>query len=147
MLSHWIPVSFGKPHSDREADSKVSLWQNFRMKIVAEDKRKCPPHESAGDCARRLLPINDALQVLNGKWKLQVIIALSFGKKRFKQLQREIPGITPKVLSKELKDLEMNELARRTVYDTSPITVEYELLPYGKTLNPLIEELYKWGTK
>src|SRR6185503_3250297 len=117
------------------------------MNFTEEDKRKCPEHSSAQECTKRLMPISDALDVLNGKWKLQIIIALSFGKKRFKQLQREIPGITPKVLSKELKDLEMNELARRTVYDTSPITVEYELLPYGRTLNPLIEELYKWGTK
>jgi DNA-binding HxlR family transcriptional regulator len=117
------------------------------METVFEDKRKCPAHESSVECSKRLLPINDALEILNGKWKLQVIMALSFGKKRFKQLQREIPGITPKVLSKELKDLEMNELARRTVYDTSPITVEYELLPYGRTLRPLIDELHKWGTK
>ena len=117
------------------------------MEVVSEDKRKCPEHDSAAECSKMLLPINDALQVLNGKWKLQIIIALSFGKKRFKQLQREIPGITPKVLSKELKDLEMNDLARRTVYDTSPITVEYELLPYGKSLQPLIKELHKWGTK
>jgi DNA-binding HxlR family transcriptional regulator len=117
------------------------------MERVFEDKRKCPAHESSVECSKRLLPINDALEILNGKWKLQVIMALSFGKKRFKQLQREIPGITPKVLSKELKDLEMNELARRTVYDTSPITVEYELLPYGRTLRPLIDELHKWGTK
>jgi DNA-binding HxlR family transcriptional regulator len=117
------------------------------MEAVAEDKRKCPEHVSAVECSRMLLPINDALQVLNGKWKLQIIMALSFGKKRFKQLQREIPGITPKVLSKELKDLEMNDLAKRTVYDTSPITVEYELLPYGKSLRPMIDELHKWGTK
>jgi DNA-binding HxlR family transcriptional regulator len=117
------------------------------MDNVLEDKRKCPVHESSVECSKRLLPINDALEVLNGKWKLQVIMALSFGKKRFKQLQREIPGITPKVLSKELKDLEMNELAKRTVYDTSPITVEYELLPYGRTLRPLIDELHKWGLK
>ena len=117
------------------------------METVLEDKRKCPAHESSVECSKRLLPINDALEILNGKWKLQVIMALSFGKKRFKQLQREIPGITPKVLSKELKDLEMNELAKRTVYDTSPITVEYELLPYGRTLGPLIDELHKWGVK
>jgi DNA-binding HxlR family transcriptional regulator len=117
------------------------------METVLEDKRRCPEHESSEQCSKRLLPINDALEILNGKWKLQVIMALSFGKKRFKQLQREIPGITPKVLSKELKDLEMNELAKRTVYDTSPITVEYELLPYGRTLRPLIDELHKWGVK
>ncbi len=117
------------------------------MEITATDKRKCPDHPSAGDCSKRLLPVRDALDILSGKWKLQILISVSFGKKRFKQIQREIQGITPKVLSKELKDLEMNELVTRTVLNTSPITVEYEITPYGKTLNPLIEELYKWGNK
>ncbi len=117
------------------------------MEFIATDKRKCPDHPSHADCSRRLLPIRDALDVLSGKWKLQIIISVSFGKKRFKQIQREIEGITPKVLSKELKDLEINELVKRTVLNTSPITVEYEITPYGKTLTPLIEELYKWGSK
>ncbi len=117
------------------------------MAVAEYDKRKCPAHLSAIECARKMLPVKDALDVLNGKWKLQIILSLTFDKKRFKQIQREIPGLTPKVLSKELKDLEINELAKRTVYDTSPITVEYELTPYGRTLKPLIEELRKWGTK
>ncbi len=94
-----------------------------------------------------LLPVKDALDILSGKWKLQIILALTFGKKRFKQIQREIPGLTPKMLSKELKELEINDLASRQVYDTSPVTVEYELTPYGKTLKPLSGELHKWGTK
>jgi DNA-binding HxlR family transcriptional regulator len=117
------------------------------MEAAEHDKRKCPEHISTTECAKRLLPIKDALDVLNGKWKLQIILSLSFGKKRFKQIQREIPGLTPKMLSKELKDLEINDLAERKVYDTLPVSVEYELTPYGKTLNPLIKELYTWGTK
>lgn len=111
------------------------------------DKRKCPTHLSEQECSKRLLPVRDALDILNGKWKLQIILSLTFGKKRFKQIQREIPGLTPKMLSKELKDLEINELASRHVYDTQPVTVEYELTPYGRTLRPLIEELQKWGIK
>jgi len=62
-------------------------------------------------------------------------------------MQREIPGITPKMLSKELKDLEINELVERKVYDTSPVMVEYELSNYGRTLKPLINELHNWGAK
>jgi DNA-binding HxlR family transcriptional regulator len=111
------------------------------------DKRKCPSHLSAAQCVKMILPVKDALDILNGKWKLQIILSLTFGKKRFKQMQREIPGLTPKMLSKELKDLEINELASRNVYDTVPVSVEYELTPYGRTLRPLIEELHKWGTK
>jgi len=117
------------------------------MEIIEHDKRKCPSHLSSEECLKTLLPVKDALDILSGKWKLQIILCLTFGKKRFKQIQREIPGLTPKMLSKELKELEMNELADRHVYDTSPVTVEYELTTYGKTLKPLIGELHKWGSK
>jgi DNA-binding HxlR family transcriptional regulator len=117
------------------------------MEVVEHDKRKCPTHLSGAECTKMLLPVKDALDILSGKWKLQIIVALTFGKKRFKQLQREIPGLTPKMLSKELKELEMNELATRHVYNTSPVTVEYELTPYEKTLKPLIGELHNWGAK
>jgi DNA-binding HxlR family transcriptional regulator len=114
---------------------------------ISHDRRTCPEHLSKEQCSKTLLPVQDALDILSGKWKLPIIISLSFGKKRFKQIQREIEGITPKMLSKELKELEINELAERHVYDTSPVTVEYELTPYGKTLQPLISELYAWGNK
>jgi DNA-binding HxlR family transcriptional regulator len=117
------------------------------MEEVEHDKRKCPAHMAGEECTKALLPIKDALDVLSGKWKLQIILSLTFGKKRFKQIQREIVGLTPKMLSKELKDLEMNDLAIRKVYDTTPVIVEYELSPYGKTLKPLIAELHKWGLK
>lgn len=117
------------------------------MKIPEHDRRKCPAHLSEGECSKMLLPVKDALEVLSGKWKLQIILSLSFGKKRFKQVLREIPGLTPKVLSKELKDLEMNELISRRVYNTLPVTVEYELTQYGETIQPLIAELHKWGSK
>ena len=119
----------------------------MEMEAVEHDKRKCPEHVSTSQCTKQLLPVKDALDVLTGKWKLQIILSLTFGKKRFKQIQREIPGLTPKMLSKELKDLEINGLAERQVYDTLPVTVEYELTTYGKTLKPLIGELHKWGSK
>jgi DNA-binding HxlR family transcriptional regulator len=117
------------------------------MEAAEHDKRKCPSHISTTECTKMILPVKDALDILSGKWKLQIILSLSFGKKRFKQIQREIPGLTPKMLSKELKELEINGLASRQVYDTLPVSVEYELTSYGKTLKPLIGELHKWGTK
>ncbi len=112
-----------------------------------DDKRKCPEHLSSQECSKMQLPVRDALDILSGKWKIPIIIALTFGSKRFKQIQREIPGLTPKMLSKELKELEVNELAERHVYDTVPVTVEYKLTTYGKTLRPLIGELHEWGSK
>ena len=96
-------------------------------------------------CTKAIIPVRDALDILSGKWKLPIIIALSFGNRRFSQLAKQIPGITDKMLSKELRDLEMNELVKRTVYDTLPVIVEYSMTPYGKTLENLIEELQAWG--
>lgn len=98
-------------------------------------------------CTKAMLPVRDALEILNGKWKLPIIISLTFGNKRFKEMSKEIPGITDKMLSKELRDLEMNQLIKRTVYDSVPVIVEYAMTPYGKTLEGLIDELQKWGVK
>ena len=99
-------------------------------------------------CTGRLIPVRDALQVLSGKWKLPIIVSLSFGNKRFKQVATEVAGITDKMLSKELKDLELNQLISRTVYDTFPPTVEYSITEHGKSLHKVIMELYvvrlKW---
>lgn len=92
-----------------------------------------------------LLPVRDALEILSGKWKLPIIIALTFGTKRFKQISTEVQGITDKMLSKELKELEVNQLVKRTVIDTFPPTVEYSITEHGKSLEKVIEELRNWG--
>jgi DNA-binding HxlR family transcriptional regulator len=60
-------------------------------------------------------------------------------------LLREVEGIAAKMLSKELQDLEANQLVKRTVKETKPITVEYEITPYGKSLEPVIVEIVNWG--
>ncbi|MCF2487071.1 helix-turn-helix domain-containing protein [Dyadobacter sp. CY347] len=98
-----------------------------------------------GECTKSILPVRDALEVLSGKWKLPIIISLIFGNKRFSQIAKEIPGITDKMLSKELRDLEANCLVKRTVYDSIPVVVEYTLTEYGHTLKPVIEVLRNWG--
>lgn len=94
-----------------------------------------------------MLPVQDALELLSGKWKLPIIIALIHEVKRFSDLSREIPKITDRMLSKELRDLEMNKLVKRTVYDTFPVTVEYTMTEYGHTLRPVIQALAEWGFK
>src|SRR5688572_1056022 len=99
------------------------------------------------ECTAFIRPVRDVLDIINGKWKLPILIALTFGNKRFKELERDISGITPKMLSKELRDLEMNELVSRTVYDTIPVTVEYSLTDYGKSLDDVIGSLREWGKK
>jgi len=92
-----------------------------------------------------ILPVSDAIQILSGKWKLPILISLQFGNKRFSEIAKDIPKITDRMLSKELRELEMNQLVERTVYDTVPVTVEYSITEYGESLDPVILELAKWG--
>ncbi len=103
--------------------------------------------ERLSQCKKQLMAINDALDIVRGKWKVQIIGTLMFGNRRFKELQREVSGITAKMLSKELRDLEMNQLVERTVYDTIPPTVEYSITKHGQSLEMVIQELGKWGTR
>jgi DNA-binding HxlR family transcriptional regulator len=104
---------------------------------------KAPMKEHFGNY---MLPIRDALEVFSGKWKVPIITALSFYKTcGFKELERIVEGITPKMLSKELKFLEENLLIVRKVEDTRPITVTYSITEYGKLCAPVMSELYRWG--
>ena len=92
-----------------------------------------------------ILAVNDTVNVIHGKWKLPIIGSLLFGKKRFKELEREIPKITPRILSKELRDLEVNGIVKRTVYDTIPVKVEYELTASGRSFERVMDVMVKWG--
>ena len=93
-----------------------------------------------------MLPIRDALEVFAGKWKIPIITALNFYETcGFKELERIVEGLTPKMLSKELKFLEENMLITRQVKNTSPVTVEYCITEYGKTCRSVMSELYRWG--
>ena len=96
-------------------------------------------------CQHRLLVARDALEVIQGKWRLPIIISLLHGNKRFGELQRDIADISPKMLSKELKALETNQIITRTLYDSMPITVEYSLTPLGLTMKNLLDEILNWG--
>ena len=101
---------------------------------------------SSVDHKQRVLGMNDAMEVLSGKWKIPLLGTLIFkGKMRFMDLLREVDGIAAKMLSKELQDLEMHQIITRTVLQTKPITVEYEITEYGKSLRPLIIEITDWG--
>ncbi|SHE76463.1 winged helix-turn-helix transcriptional regulator [Pedobacter caeni] len=105
--------------------------------LKLEEVKKCP--------AEFVLAVNDTLNVLSGKWKLPIIGTLLFGRKRFKEIQNGIPRITPRMLSKELKDLEVNGIVTRTVYNTIPVTVEYELTTSGSSLDPVMDAMITWG--
>lgn len=97
------------------------------------------------ECTSEMLPVRGALDIINGKWKLLILISISSGNSRFTEIERSIAKITSKVLAKELKDLEENELIKRTVYDKIPVVIEYVITPYAKTLQPVIQALSDWG--
>jgi DNA-binding HxlR family transcriptional regulator len=91
-------------------------------------------------------PVQHSLDVLSGKWKLPILHALhKSSPKRFKELEREIEGITPTMLTTQLRDLEKNGLVSRAIFATVPPTVEYSATELGQTLKPLIKEIQKWG--
>lgn len=100
---------------------------------------------SVTQCKARLNSIADALYAIGGKWKLRIIVGLRDGSKRFNELQRLIDGISAKVLSTELKELEMNGFIKRNVFTGTPVVVEYELTKYADTLNDVLDTLSGWG--
>ncbi len=98
------------------------------------------------DCADNLAAVEDSIYVLGGKWKLRIIVALVSGHKRFNEIQRAVKGISPRVLSNELKALELNGLVKRVVDAKSiPVLVEYESTEYSETLKDIVSMLGTWG--
>lgn len=90
--------------------------------------------------------VQDSMDVLNGKWKIAVISSICFyNKRRFSDILHDVDGISNKMLSKELKELEMNQLVKRTVLNTQPISVQYELTEHGLSLKTIINNLTEWG--
>lgn len=119
------------------------------MAIINQIEEKSEyPHVKTGhpsECAEWIVPVRDALEVLYGRWKLPIIISLTFGPKRFKQIMSEIPGLGDKSLSKELKELENDQLITRKVFDSFPPRVEYAITAHGRSLEKVIDELRDWG--
>ena len=98
-----------------------------------------------GGCPKTMLSIRDALEALEGRWKLLILFSLSESSKRFGQLSKDIPGITDKTLSAELKRLETNKLIERTVHATFPPTVIYNITEHGRSLEKVLDGLHYWG--
>ena len=102
---------------------------------------------TAQRCSESLSSVEDAIYVIGGKWKLKIIIALQEnGNIRFNELQRIVAGISARVLSNELKDLELNGFVKRIVHsEQTPVVVEYISTDYSKTLKTVIMALSEWG--
>jgi DNA-binding HxlR family transcriptional regulator len=110
------------------------------MKMIINE-----PLPSNEECVGSLKNVLDALYVLNGKWKLALILCLLQSSKRFGEIQNEITGISSKILAKEIKDLELNYFITRNVYPTTPVSIIYEAAEYSRTLKNLLGELSAWG--
>jgi DNA-binding HxlR family transcriptional regulator len=95
--------------------------------------------------AREIQALQDTIYVIGGKWKLPIINSICNGNKRFREIERSIPGITTRMLSRELREMELNKLITRTVTPCPPVLVEYESTDYCKTFGPVILTMIKWG--
>lgn len=97
---------------------------------------------------KEIMAIHDTMDVLGGKWKISIISTMCYyNQRRFSDILNDLNGISNKQLSKELKELEQNKLIKRTVLDTQPISVQYNLTEYGWSLRSLINDLAEWGVK
>jgi DNA-binding HxlR family transcriptional regulator len=107
---------------------------------------ECQAENFKKEYKKEMRAVQDSMDVLNGKWKIAIISSICcYGKRRFSDLLNDIEGISNRMLSKELKELEINKLVKRTVLDTQPITVQYELTEHGSTLKTIINNLTEWG--
>lgn len=92
-------------------------------------------------------PVEATLNIVEGKWKVQILYALSHSTKRFGALQRALPHITRQVLATQLRELERDGIVHRTIFAEVPPRVEYSLTSSGKSLEPVLTHLLNWGTQ
>ena len=109
---------------------------------------ECQATNFKKEYGKEMKAVQDAMDVLNGKWKISIITSICcYSKRRFSDILNDIEGISNRMLSKELKELEINKLVKRTILDTQPISVQYELTKHGSTLKTIIDNLTDWGKK
>ena len=92
-------------------------------------------------------PAEVTLAVIGGRWKVLILYQLFQGVMRFSELRRAVPGITQKMLTQQLRELERDGVVRRTVYPQVPPRVEYSLTPRGETLKPVVNAMCRWGVQ
>jgi len=107
---------------------------------------ECKKKNFANVHKEEMRAVQDSMDVLNGKWKIAVISSICYYEnRRFSDILNDVGGISNRMLSKELKELELNKLVKRTVIDTQPVTVKYTLTEHGLTLRTIINNLTEWG--
>lgn len=89
--------------------------------------------------------VSSTIKIIGKKWTILILHELCGGTKRFGEIQRTLPGISPKTLSERLKELEEDGIVNKKVFAEIPLHVEYSLTPKGKTLKSIINQMAKWG--
>ncbi len=97
--------------------------------------------------AWRACTVSTTLEVIGGRWKAVILFHLLHGMRRFNELQRELGGVTQRVLTLQLRELEADGIVERTVYAEVPPRVEYRLTPFGQSLKPVLLSLRDWGER
>jgi DNA-binding HxlR family transcriptional regulator len=90
-------------------------------------------------------PVETTLRLIGGRWKVLVIRELSKGVRRFGELQRALTGITQKMLTQQLREMEKDGIIHRKIYLQVPPKVEYSLTPLGESLKPILDAMRNWG--
>ena len=102
---------------------------------------------TATNCKQSDLALQDTIYAIGGKWKMRIFKSMCLGNIRFTEIEKSLIGITKRTLSKELKELEINQLITRKAYPDQPSKAEYKLTSYAKTLIPMLNEMVHWGTE
>ncbi len=92
-------------------------------------------------------PVERTLEVIGGRWKVLILRELFQGVQRFGQLHRSLHGITQKMLTQQLREMEEDGIIHREVYLQVPPKVEYSLTPLGESLKPIIDSMHEWGVR
>jgi DNA-binding HxlR family transcriptional regulator len=90
-------------------------------------------------------PVSETMAIIGGKWKPIILYCIRDSKKRFNEIRKLIPGITQKMLTQQLRELEAQGIVHREIFAVVPPKVEYALTEYGRTLTPILDAMAKWG--
>ncbi|MEE3717163.1 helix-turn-helix domain-containing protein [Tumidithrix elongata RA019] len=123
----------------------MKFLEEIHQESLSLDHKNLEPDDE--NAKRSSCPVEAALKVIGGRWKVLILRELFGGIKRFGQLHRALHGITQKMLTQQLRELERDGLVDRHVYMQVPPKVEYSLTPLGKTLEPVLNSLHDWSTK
>lgn len=122
---------------------KLQVTSNLKVSNMIKKPKTDPP-----GCSGDIMAILDSLDALGGRWKILILHYLLIRQgetNTFKKIEKDIEGISAKMLSKELKSLEANQLVRREVMNTKPVTVQYSVTEYGNEAKKIISSLVDWG--